>query len=93
MPNIIQKDYTFETTLQATIFNYRKIIKFLKAGNYNLVGVETKWSLRRPFRITIIAIIKVVNEIDVEEIRNNRMKTFFDERLGKHTNTDKGDLC
>jgi len=83
MPNIIQKDYTFETTFDATIFNYRNIIKVLKKkkGEYNLVGVETKWSMRRPFRITIIAIIKVINEIDVEEIRNNRMKTFMEERF------------
>jgi hypothetical protein len=65
----------------------------LKKGEYDLVGVETKWSIRRPFRITIITIIKVVNEINVEEIRNNRMKTFFDERIGKHTNIDEGDLC
>jgi len=90
MPNIVQKDYTFEITFDATIFNYRNIIKVLKKGEYNLVGVETKWSIRRPFRITIIAIIKVVNEIDVEEIRNNRMKTFMEERFKQN---EQGDLC
>ena len=65
MPHkLIQKDYTFETTFDSTIFSYRKIIQKLKEGEYSLVGVETKWSLRRPFRITIIAIIKIVDEID-----------------------------
>jgi len=80
---IVQKDYTFETTFNATIFNYRKVIKVLKEGEYDLAGVETKWSLFRPFRITVIAIVKVMNDIDVETIRNNRMKTFMDERLEK----------
>jgi len=90
MPNLVQKDYTFETTFDATIFNYRSIIKVLENGEYNIVGVEKKWSLRRPFRVILIAIIKVVNEIDVEEIRNNRMKTFMEERFNQ---TDKGDSC
>jgi hypothetical protein len=90
MPNLVQKDYTFETTFDATIFNYRNIIKVLENGEYNIVGVEKKWSLRRPFRVILIAIIKVVNEIDVEEIRNNRMKTFMEERFNQ---TNKGDLC
>ena len=69
---IIQKDYTFETTFNATIFNYRKIIEVLEKGDYDLVGIEKKWSIYRPFRITIIAIIKVVHDIDIEKIRNNK---------------------
>ena len=90
MPHkLIQKDYTFETIFDATIFNYRKIIKVLKKGDYNVVGVETKWSMRRPFRITIIAILKTGVDIDLEEIRHNRSQTFLDERTGK---IEKGNL-
>lgn len=83
MPNvpekIITKDYTFETTFDATFFNYRKIIQVLKDGQYNLVGVETHWSWRRPFGVTIIAIIKETREIDLVEIRHNRSETFMEE--------------
>jgi len=80
---LIQKSYTFETTFDGTIFNYRKIIANLKAGDYNLVGVETKWSLRRPFRITVIAIIKAVADIDIREITHNRSQQFLDEHTNK----------
>jgi hypothetical protein len=87
MHKLIQKDYTFETTFDATIFNYRKIIKVLKKGDYNVVGVETKWSIRRPFRITIIAILKTEVNIDLEEIRHNRSQIFLDDETGK---TERG---
>jgi hypothetical protein len=81
MPHkLIQKDYTFETTFNGTIFNYRKIIRELRKGDYDLAGVETKWSIRRPFRITVIAIIKVIQDIDLEEIRSNTSKTFLDNK-------------
>lgn len=93
MPHkLIQKDYTFETIFDATIFNFRKIIKVLERKNYlddqndtavsaKLFSIEKKWSLRRPFRITLIAIIKVVDEIDLEEIRSNRTKVFLDDKI------------
>jgi len=77
---IITKDYTFETTFDSTIFGYRKIIEVLKAGDYDLVGVETHWSIRRPFRITVIAIIKAVSEIDLVEIRHNRSEDFLEDK-------------
>ena len=100
MPHkIIQKDYTFETIFDATIFNFRKIIKVLEDGKYDLddrqsgqnrstklFGVEKKWSLRRPFHVTVIAIIKVVDEIDLEEIRSNRAKIFWDDKIKKKEN-------
>jgi hypothetical protein len=86
---LIQKNYTFETNFIGTIFNYRKIIKELKKGDYNLVGVETKWFIRRPFHVTVIAIIRQIKDIDLVEIRKNRSKTFLDEQTGK---LEKGDV-
>ena len=83
MHKIIQKEYTFDTEFGATIFNYRKMIKVLKAGDYDLVGIEKKWSLRRPFHIKIIAIIKIVDEVDVEKIRYNKSQAFLDDRTKK----------
>ena len=82
--NIVQKDYTFETIFDATIFNYRKIIKVLNNGDYDLVGVEKKWSIRQPFHITIIAIIKVIQDVDLEELRSNASKTFWEKRWDKN---------
>lgn len=81
LPNeLIQKDYTFETILIGTIFNYKKIIKKLENGDYNIINIETKWSILKPFHVTIIAVIKVTNKINVKEIRENRMKNFLEGR-------------
>ena len=92
MPNVpeklITKDYTFEANFDATIFNYREIIQKLNEGDYNLVGVETHWSWRRPFGITIKAIVKETTDIDLVEIRHNRSQKFLEEQTGK---TERGE--
>ena len=79
---LITKDYTFETTFDATIFTYREIIQALKNGDYNLVGVETHWSILRPFRIKVIAIIKETTDIDLVEIKHNRSEEFLNRQKG-----------
>ena len=79
MPHkIIQKDYTFEIQFTGNIFNYHSIIKKIKNNkSYNIIDIETKWRFRRPFIVKIIAIIKIVEKVDIEKMRNIQHKNLI----------------
>jgi len=69
MPNIIQKDVTFEFNFVFPIIGAKKGISKLKR-DYAAEIINTEWSWKSPFKLKVFARVNIKHDVDIEKIRN-----------------------
>ena len=72
--NIIQKNITFEISFILPLIDHRSGISANKAlhvlkQKYNINKIKKSWTWRKPFSISVTALINIIHDVDIEQMR------------------------
>lgn len=68
---IIQKDIIFDMSFTFSIFGMKQGIRLLEK-KYNAKNITKKWSIKKPFYVTIIARVNITHDVDVDKMRKKQ---------------------